>query len=86
MATFEKLRNEILMNDMTLKLRSRHCLTVSELEVFSKQRRSIELITTTWAAKFLVDPVVLKHISNCSLYHSYHGVTHLFDMKSQPRS
>ena len=59
MPAFEELGDEILVDNMTLKLCGGHFLAVSKLEVLGKKGSAIELLTTAYAGKLLVDSMVL---------------------------
>jgi hypothetical protein len=71
MSAFEKLGDEILVDNMTLKLCGGHFLAVSELEVLSKKGSAIKLLATAYAGKLLVDSMVLIYVSDYTFYISY---------------
>lgn len=86
MPTLENFGNEILVNDMTLKLQGGHFLAMTKLEVLSEKGSSIKLLATAYAGKFLIDLVELMLISNCSSRYLYRCSTHQLDVEPQPRS
>lgn len=64
--SLEKLSNQVLVHDVTLKLDGRYLRAVAELEMFDKKRGAVELLTAAEARELLIDSMGLLWISICS--------------------